>query len=376
MCLNPLFLRIIYLTKVFLNILRFLVPLMLIFKLVIDIYKRVLNPKDDEGLKMIKNRIIAAVIVFLVPTLVGLIITFISKVADGNVNNGLSQCLEFANLENIKTLEEEISEEELAKYINKRNLNLSKYEDRVEAYRALIASRQVSAGVGEHANNDNPIKCGSGSQYNTGLSNAVRSAGYKTREGVVAAALYLSSHIDVHIPYFWSGGHFHTYSGYADKGDNFIGVPDKWGCSVTMIGKGTPSQTPGKQYPFGMDCSGFVAWAIFNGGYYTGSNELYVPTDGSVFGSLGGISLPNVKVANAKGKIKPGDIATKSGHVGMVVEVSDNKFKVAEERGTAYGLVITEHEYKTKSKGFQYIVQMDKFYSGYKSSSSLWSGFH
>ena len=224
------------------------------------------------------------------------------------------------------------------------------------------------------SNNKNMIKCNSGSNYNTNLYNNVRTAGYKTRNGVVAAGLYLSSHIDVHIPYFWSGGHFHSYNGYSDKGDNFMGVPNKWGCQVKMAFGGTESQKNGSPYPFGLDCSGFVAWAIFNGGYYTGdkNQEIYISTS-SVPGSIGGIRVSNVSVRNAKGSIKPGDIAYKNGHVGLVVAVSNNGFTVAEERGYKYGLVITEHKYSKST--FTNIVLMDNFYNNYKKGTSLWNGF-
>ena len=64
--------------------------------------------------------------------------------------------------------------------------------------------------------NTNTIKCGEGPNYNSQLQSYVQSAGYRTRQGVVAAANYLSSHVNIHIPYFWTGGHIHRYSGPND----------------------------------------------------------------------------------------------------------------------------------------------------------------
>lgn len=371
-CLNPIFLRLIYISKVILNVIRFVVPILLIVKLVLDMYKQIINPTKDDGKKIIKNRIIAAVIVFIIPTLVNLFLNLLSDASNTNYS-GFSQCIEFANLDYIKVLEEKRNEEEMQLYLSEQEKNLSSYEKIVAATRALVKSMNESAKVGTPADKSNVIKCGTGSSYNTQLFNTVRTAGYKTREGVAAAAIYLSSHIDVHIPYFWSGGHFHTYSGYNDSGENFIGVPDKWGCDVKMAFGGTSKQPNGVAFPFGMDCSGFVAWAIFNGGYYTGNSkqEVRVSTDSTPPTTIGGIKVSSVKVGNAKGKIKPGDVAFKAGHVGMILEVTDDYFMVAEEQNAANGLVVTKRHYS----GFTDIILMDNFYENYEKTSPLWNGF-
>ena len=363
MCLNPLFLRILYLTKIAINILRFLVPLFLIFKLILSVYQRIINPKDSEGIKIIRDRIIAAVIVFLVPTIVGLVISFITTVSGTDVNNGLNVCLEFSNLEYIEKLEKKLDDEQLNAYLDESQLNLSEYDRKVEAIRIMV-QEQREASIGNYTGNKNNLACNSGSQYNQGLFDMVRQAGAKTRNGVVAAALYLSSHIDVKIPYFWSGG---------SKPE--LGVSNKWGCDKKMPSPGTSAQIAGKMYPNGLDCCGFVGWAIVNGGYYTGGDQSnvvpYTRHEVGYFYSLGGISLPNVAVSKAKGKIKPGDIATKYRHVGMVVEVNDDGFKVAEEKGYSNGLIIKEYKYKDTQNGFKYIVQMDKFYANYKKDVAI-----
>ena len=386
-CLQPLFLRIIYIIGRIINIVKFVVPIVLIIRVVIDMYRHVINPDDSDGLGKIKNKIIASVVVFLTPTIVSLLYSFIEKTIVNYQYSDLTLCREYATPENIKILEDKIKNADLKAYEDKSK----QYKDAREQYLASVdlfmKSAKVSQGVGEYANNDNIIKCGTGSQYNTGLMNAVRTAGFKTREGVVAAALYLSSHIDVHIPYFWSGGHTHEYKEvhgnsyieYNDFGDNFIGVSNKWGCNFQIPTYKDSSDANRKQkngtiWPFGMDCSGFVNWAIMNGGYYTGNkNDAVVPsTDATVFTKLAGVNVDSVKAENAQGKIKPGDIAFKNGHVGMVVEVNDNSYKVAEEQNTAKGLRVNEYSY---GKTFTDIVLMDKFYSEYKSSEPLWSGF-
>lgn len=373
-CMNPLFLRIIYYCKVLLNILRFLVPIILIIKTIIAFYKGILTPDDKEIVSKLKGRIIACIIVFLVPTIINLFMNLISKAMESKIYNGFTECHEFASLDYIKILESMKLEEEEAKYLSKKEQKLAEYDKLKLTLKRINYSNKNSLKVGDSANKGDMIKCNSGSTYNTSLYNNVRTAGYKTRNGVVAAGLYLSSHIGVHIPYFWTGGHYHSYSGYQDKGDNLMGVPNKWGCMVKMAFGGTGAQKDGSLYPFGVDCSGFVAWAIFNGGYYTGdqSQEIFINTK-STPSSIAGVSVSNVSVGSSKGKIKPGDIAWKKGHVGLVVEVSDSGFTVAEAKSYKKGLIVTNHKYSSSS--FTKIILMDNFYSNYKKSSSLWSGF-
>lgn len=373
-CMNPLFLRIIYYCKVLLNILRFLVPIILIIKTIIAFYKGILTPDDKEIVSKLKGRIIACIIVFLIPTIINLFMNLISKAMESKIYNGFTECHEFASLDYIKILESMKLEEEEAKYLSEKEQKLAEYDKLKLTLKKINYSNKNSLKVGDSANKGDMIKCNSGSTYNTSLYNNVRTAGYKTRNGVVAAGLYLSSHIGVHIPYFWTGGHYHSYSGYQDKGDNLMGVPNKWGCMVKMAFGGTGAQKDGSLYPFGVDCSGFVAWAIFNGGYYTGdqSQEIFINTK-STPSSIGGVSVSNVSVGSSKGKIKPGDIAWKKGHVGLVVEVSDSGFTVAEAKSYKKGLIVTNHKYSSSS--FTKIILMDNFYSNYKKSSSLWSGF-
>lgn len=373
-CLQPFFLRIIYYLKIILQIIRFVIPILLIFKMGLTFYKGLINPSEKAPIKNVTGKIIACVIVFLVPTLIKLIMALIEQIIGVNYYNGVTECYTFANMEYIKILEQNQLDEAMNTYLTEREQALNDYEKMKLALERVAQSNKQINSVGEYANNKNMIKCGTGSQYNTGLYNNVRTAGYKTREGVVAAALYLSSYIDVHIPYFWSGGHFHSYYGYNDSGNNFMGVPNKWGCDVKMAYGGTDVQQDGVAYPFGMDCSGFVVWSIYNGGYYTGSEsqQLRISTS-SVPSSIGGISVSSVTFKNSKGQVKPGDIAYKSGHVGLVVEVSGNKIKIAEEKGYKDGLVITEHSYSSKS--FSHIVLMDNFYNNYQKDKPLWEGF-
>ena len=63
---------VLHLIKEILNIVRIVVPIALIAMTTIDITKNVINPDDKDGQKKIMTRAIAALVVFLVPTIIRL----------------------------------------------------------------------------------------------------------------------------------------------------------------------------------------------------------------------------------------------------------------------------------------------------------------
>lgn len=63
--------------KTCLNIIRFVVPIGLIIMTVLDVSKNVINPDDKDSMKKIGTRIVAAIIVFLVPTFVNLVMRLV-----------------------------------------------------------------------------------------------------------------------------------------------------------------------------------------------------------------------------------------------------------------------------------------------------------
>ncbi len=88
---------VLHLIKEVLNILRIVVPIALIAMTTLDIAKNVINPDDKDGQKKIMLRIIAALVVFLTPTIIRLSFRVIdwSRNVDGtyeNAESGLSSC--------------------------------------------------------------------------------------------------------------------------------------------------------------------------------------------------------------------------------------------------------------------------------------------
>ena len=80
-----------------LEIIRIVVPIALIAMTVLDITKKVINPDEKDGQKKIMTRAIAAIVVFLIPTILGIVFRLIDvgKGTSGTYNEakgGLSAC--------------------------------------------------------------------------------------------------------------------------------------------------------------------------------------------------------------------------------------------------------------------------------------------
>lgn len=76
-CSQPGVISIFKFVKDALNIVRIAVPIGLIIWTIIELFKNVLNPDDKDSKKKITNRLFAAIIVFLVPTIVNLVMNLV-----------------------------------------------------------------------------------------------------------------------------------------------------------------------------------------------------------------------------------------------------------------------------------------------------------
>ena len=177
-------------------------------------------------------------------------------------------------------------------------------------------------------------------EFNNLITSNIEEAGYGTRAGVVASAVTLIAELgnnyNVKVPYFWGGGH----------GIVAEGAESNWGSNSCH------TYANGQSYNYcGLDCSGFVTWAIRNGGF----NINPLVTGG--FQSLNGarrVTLSNSAVLQA------GDLLESSGHVILIVDVDDDAYICAEAAGNETGVLFSRHEFN--SSGY-WGVDMDGFYS-------------
>lgn len=165
----------------------------------------------------------------------------------------------------------------------------------------------------------------------------VNKAGYGTGNGVAAAGqslVYWFEQQGVYLNYYWGGGH--------GSDSTLTGANKSWGSNP-----GRNTYNPNTHY--GMDCSGFVSWAIRNGcnpGY--GAKTTHYMNHGR-----------SISVNEAK----PGDIMLNpSLHVRLVVKNNGNGTVITAEetsgKNNEWGLIFTQQSVEA---GYSYI-DMSNYY--------------
>ena len=168
-------------------------------------------------------------------------------------------------------------------------------------------------------------------EFNNLIATNVENAGFGTRAGVVASAVTLIAELgnnyDVKIPYYWGGGH-------GNIANLALG---NWGSSECRI------YANGRVYDHcGLDCSGFVAWAIYNGGF-----NITAMVTGQ-FQNLPGakrVTLTNSPI------LQPGDLLEKrqggSGHIVLIIGIDEetNEYICAEAAGYSSGVLFTRRDF-------------------------------
>ena len=207
------------------------------------------------------------------------------------------------------------------------------------------------------------IACkGDRTEYNNQIAEIIRTNGSRTRATATALGRYLSTEIGVKIPYFWAGGHWHySWDGHDDT-EQFKGVSPMWGCVI----KNMRPYMGNDMLPAGIDCTGFVAWILFNAGFK--KSEIGSFSGSTWLTRLGGKKLGVVDFKGSTGKIKAGDIVWRTGHMGFIIDVDGETVTIAHEKGTAWGLVVEKYSSRTGrqiggSSTFMKVMQMDNYYN-------------
>ena len=184
-------------------------------------------------------------------------------------------------------------------------------------------------------------------EFNAYIMDNVKENGAGTREGVVTAAVsfvnFLYDGGGVRIPYLW-GGHYQK-----------IGVNPYFGATVD-----TTVDIYGRSFGYsGLDCSGFVSWAIRNGGYNISRHTTATFDDD--------FSSDSCYIGSDSCIGQPGDlINSASCHVQMIVAVDEanSVYYVAESTGS-YGVImraVSMYQGNCGSKPTK-ILYMDNFYN-------------
>lgn len=234
----------------------------------------------------------------------------------------------------------------------------------------IMNATQVNAGT-FLAQNGSSVK-----EFNDKLLETVKKDGIGTRQAVVDSAMLLINTFGAYgikLPYSYLGG---WGSGYTDKSGNnhnfystsLYGLNPYFGEEI-YVGD-TFGYTYKKTYYYlGFDCSGFVTWALTNGGvdhpivratdYKTTGNVKKYPAQCVKTGN--GCSYSDVYVA------QPGDVFSNSHHVVLVLkyEESNERYIVAEAGGKDLGVLIKTRSLDSLKKNGYYAVDMTDYYENH-----------
>lgn len=222
------------------------------------------------------------------------------------------------------------------------------------------------------------------------LEYRINEAGYQTRAGAVAAARFLTLEFPYRIAYYWETGRLNnTGKKYVDgegryyhkglylhesKKESIVASalgPQIWGCNMKCYEDDPPYFYPGRKYPNGLDCSGFVSWVLYNAGFDVGdrgAGESPTPYQLTDVGDFRTLTSSLIK----SGKIKPGDLFNYWGHISILVGEDDSNYYIAESLNTLGGVVIKTYSKKKVMNTFKYVVLMDELYKEDGNLTDLW----
>ena len=186
-------------------------------------------------------------------------------------------------------------------------------------------------------------------EYNELIAENVDDAGYGTRAGVVAGSVTmvaeLGNNYDVKVPYYWGGGH--------SNNDLTGEALAKWGSTKCH------TFANNQHYNYcGLDCSGFVAWALNVGGFKCG------PTGAGSFYKKNGAQKVNLNPNSPV--LQPGDILeyknATGGHAILVVGIDEDtkEYICIEAMGNAHGVLFTRRSFGLSG---YWGVDMEDFYN-------------
>lgn len=242
------------------------------------------------------------------------------------------------------------------------------------------------------------LKCGIYTEDDNRLLDAfleyrIKNVGYKTRAGVVEALRFLTLMFPYQISYFYENGRLNNNTGgnYVDGEGRFYhkGLylnsykysdiikkgygPAIWGCPLTNW-QDEAGFIPGVKYPNGLDCSGFISWAMYNGGFDPGDtgagDNLWRDDDLSDLGVHERITMELLE----SNTLKAGDIIATDGHIAMIGGINDGIVYVAESTTYWYGVVMHPYTYQelVRTDYLTYVIKMDHYYKEDGNYSLYW----
>ena len=216
------------------------------------------------------------------------------------------------------------------------------------------------------------------------LAYRIDQAGYKTRAGAVAAARFLVLEFKYRIKYFFENGrlltndtrpyvdgegrYYHkglylSESKYKDLKASMHG-PKMWGCEMY-------SRITNAKSPNGMDCSGYVSWALYNAGFDVGDAGAGVNVNKTNDLDDLGEKLKITKENLATNRVRVGDLVSAYGHIGILIGKDDKHYYIAESLDKdIHVLKMTESE--LIKSDWKWFVLMDGVYKEDGKLTNMW----
>lgn len=221
-------------------------------------------------------------------------------------------------------------------------------------------------------------------------SRVMEAGGYNTRAAVVAAARFLTLEFPYRIDYFFENGRVSVNgANYADGEGRYYHVglylnsnkfstikysfagPVIWGCPLMNYEDFGSKYVSGRPNSNGLDCSGFVSWAIVNGGFDVGdrgAGETSAPGEMTDLGERVTVTKELVD----SNTIKAGDLVNWWGHIGIIIGIDDTTIYVAESLDVYNGLVIKEYTKEEMPDYWTFVMKMDSVYEKDGNYEAMW----
>lgn len=190
---------------------------------------------------------------------------------------------------------------------------------------------------------------------NNAIYKAVNEAGYGTGNGVAAAAYALITIMDqnygVRLPYAHGGHAVYGNSPATQPYTAPLGADGAWGTPGSYTYNGNTLNY------YGIDCNGFMQWAMYNGGM----PYKHVYTDAASMVRDYGVTSCNASNGGCEGV--PGDLLVNGGHVMMIVGVTPDKYYIAHSSSPSNGMLVMVSGKKVS--GYQ-LVKMSSYYNTHR----------
>ena len=217
------------------------------------------------------------------------------------------------------------------------------------------------------------------------LEYKINEKGCQTRAGALEAVRFLTLNFPYRLKYFFENGRLdrsNSFFDYVDgegryyhKGlyltDNkfsdlkaSLRGPQPWGCSMY-------NDTTKVENPNGLDCSGFITWAMVNAGYDPGDVGAGVNDYNDI------TDIGEIKYFTSEGafeNVKVGDLVGRKGHIAMLIGMDGNKYYIGEalDRGEYDMHVYSYTKEELLKTDLQYFVYLDKFYKNDGNLTNMW----